>query len=259
MAYSTPIDNLRNRAPAEWLRERDIDLLICSELWAEASPLHALLAGQWNHGPATFEGAWVSHRDADGETDIVASFTSSRKRLVLLVENKIDAHFQPSQPERYRQRAIDWKHLNGPSDDVETVLLAPAEYLDSEGSNLFDRHLSYEDLVDSLSDAVDSRSRFLAHMLKEGIESHQQGYVPVTDETNTRVWQAFHDIASEETPRLRMRPPGDKPSGAGSYTFTPPEGFHLLKSRAGSTSSTSTDSTGTTSISSFDGRPKRRC
>ena len=179
MAHSSAIDDLRNRAPAEWLRERDIDLLICCELWAEASPLHALLAGQWNHDPATFDGAWVSHRGADGDTDIVVSFTSNRKRLVLPVENKIDAHFRPSQPERYRQLAIDWKHLSGPSVDVDTVLLAPAEYLDSQGSDLFDHHLSYEELVDSLSEAVDPRSRFLAHMLREGINATGRATCPL--------------------------------------------------------------------------------
>ena len=47
MAYATPIDELRDRSPAAWLRERDIDLLICSELWAEGSPLRRLFAGRW--------------------------------------------------------------------------------------------------------------------------------------------------------------------------------------------------------------------
>ena len=224
MAYATLIDELRDRSPAAWLRERDVDLLICSELWAEGSPLRRLFSGRWNHGTATFDGAWVSHQDADGETDIVVSFISGPESLVLLVENKIDAEFQPDQPERYRQRGMRWRERGGPSVNVETVLLAPAEYFDREGSDIFDRRLSYEDLVDLLGNAVDPRSRFLAYMLREGIRTYRQGYVPVTDETNTQVWRAFWEIANEETPRLRMGRPGDKPSRAGFIYFYDAEG-----------------------------------
>ena len=43
--------------------------------------------------------------------------------------------------------------------------------------------------------------------------------MPVTDETNTRVWQAFYDMAKEETPQLRMRPPDNKPRGAAFIYF----------------------------------------
>ena len=224
MAHSTPIDDLRDRSPAAWLRERDIDLLVCSELWAEGSPLRRLFAGRWNDGDATFEGAWVSHQDADGETDIVVSFVSGPGSLILLVENKIDAEFQPDQAERYRQRGMRWRERGGPSVDVETVLLAPAEYFGREDSDTFDWHLSYEDLVDLLNNAVDPRSQFLAYILSEGIRTYRQGYVPVPDATNTQVWRAFWDIANEETPRLRMRRPGDKPSGAGFIYFYDAEG-----------------------------------
>ena len=113
MACSTPIDELRDRSPAAWLRERGIDLLICSEPWAEGSPLRTISAGRWNDGTATFDGAWVSHQDADGETDIVVSFISGPESLVLLVENKIYAEFQPDQPERYRQRGMRWRERGG--------------------------------------------------------------------------------------------------------------------------------------------------
>ena len=175
----------------------------------------------------------MSHRDIDGETDIVVSFTCGSKRLILLVENKIDADFQPDQPERYRHREVRWNETTEPSTDVETVLLAPAAYLDKECSDLFDRKISYEDLVDSLTDAADPRSNFLGHMLTQGIESCRRGYVPEHDEINTRVWQMFWEVASRETPRLRMRPRDTAPSGAGFIVFYDAEGLSTpeIKSR----------------------------
>ena len=193
-----------------------------------------MFAGQWNEGTAVFHGAWVSYRDADGETDIVVSFTGGPKRLILLAENKIDADFQPDQPERYRQRGMRWIELSRPPTDVETVLLAPAEYLDKERSDLFDRKISYEELIDSLTDASDPRSNFLGYMLTQGIQSHRRGYVPEHDETNTRVWQMFWDIASKETPRLRMRPRDTAPSGARFIVFDDAEGLSTpeIKRRA---------------------------
>ena len=91
-----------------------------------------------------FDGAWVSHWDAGDETGIVASFKSDSGSLVLLIEDKIDAEFQPDQPELYRQRAHRWKECGPPGCDVETALLAPAGYFENEGSEIFDRQGSYE-------------------------------------------------------------------------------------------------------------------
>ena len=46
-----------------------------------------------------------------GSSDIVVAFGSTEGFLVLLIENKIDAEFQPDQPERYRDRAVRWQGL----------------------------------------------------------------------------------------------------------------------------------------------------
>ena len=224
MFNSNPLVELRNRRPAEWLRERDMDLLICSELYVEEGPLQRLFIDGWNDGTGALEGAWVSHQDSDGETDIVVSFVSNSGSLVLLIENKIDAEFQPNQPERYRDRARRWGQVCGPLVDVETVLLAPAAYFQNEGSDIFDRHVSYEDLIEVLSGAVDARSRFLAVMLRNGLDAHREGYVPVRDEVTTQVWSTFWDIANKEAPRLRMRKPGNTPSGARFIYFYDADG-----------------------------------
>lgn len=157
----------------------------------------------WKGGVARFGEAWVSRSDSRGETDIVVLFASDSGSLVLLIENKIGAEFQPRQPERYRERAERWKESGGAGWDVETVLLAPGAYFGNEGSDIFDRQLSYEAVIEVLSNSSDQRTRFLADMLKYGIESHREGYVPVHDEVTTQVWKAFWETAKDETPRLR--------------------------------------------------------
>ena len=123
---------------------RGIDLLICGELHFDGGPLQKLFAGGCNNGVSQFDGAWISHWDAGDETGIVASFKSDSGSLVLLIEDKIDAEFQPDQPELYRQRAHRWKECGPPGCDVETVMLAPAGYFENEGSEIFDRQVSYE-------------------------------------------------------------------------------------------------------------------
>ena len=92
MTNSTPLGRLKNRPPMQWLRERDVDLLICSEFHSPG-PLRDLFLGGWNSGVAEFDGAWVSWQDVDGETDIVVSFKAGANELILLIENKIAAQF----------------------------------------------------------------------------------------------------------------------------------------------------------------------
>lgn len=231
MNNPTPLDNLRNRPPMSWLRERDIDLLLCSELHCDGSPLHKLFVGDWNHGIAEFDGAWVSYVDAEGEADLVAAFKSGDKSLVLLIEDKIDAEFQPEQPERYRRRARRWAAGSAPGAKVETVLFAPADYLGKDGSELFDRQISYEAAIAALSASGDPRTRFLAQILKSGIDSQRQGYKPLYDDAATQVWNAIWEIANAVTPQLRMRKPPPRPAGSTFIYFPDAEGMATAETR----------------------------
>ncbi len=230
MTNSTPLVHLKNRPPMQWLRERDIDLLICSELHSPG-PLRDLFLGDWNNGVAKFDGAWVSWHDVDGETDIVVSFKAGTNDLILLIEDKIDAQFQPDQPGRYRARAQRWQASLSSQSEVQTVLLAPGGYSENEGSDLFDRQISYEDVIAALSGSGDPRTQFLAQTLKNGIESHRLGYSPEHSEVTTRVWRAIWDCINSETPRLRMEEPSNKPTRAGFIYFKSAVGVSSSETR----------------------------
>lgn len=231
MTTPSPLDNLRNRLPMSWLRERDVDLLLCSELHCDGGPLRALFVGDWNNGIAEFDGAWVSYVDSEGEADLVAAFKSGVKPLVLLIEDKIGAEFQPEQPERYRRRAQRWAADSAPGATVETVLFAPADYLGNAGSELFDRQISYEEVIAALSESFDPRTIFLAQTLKNGIESQRQGYKPLYDDAATQVWNAIWEIANAVTPRLRMRKPPRRPAGSSFIYFTDADGLAAAETR----------------------------
>lgn len=214
-----------------WLRERDVDLLLCSELHCVGGPLRNLFVGDWNDGIAEFDGAWVSYVDSEGEADLAAAFKSGDKSLILLIEDKIDAEFQPEQPERYRRRAQRWAAGSAPGATIETVLFAPADYLGNDGSELFDRQISYEAAIAALSASSDPRSRFLAQTLKNGIEAQRQGYKPLYDDAATQVWNAIWEIANAVTPQLRMRKPDSRPAGSTFIYFSDAEGLAAAETR----------------------------
>ena len=219
---------LQDRPPIGRLRERDIDLLLCSELHV-VGPLRERFAALWGAEIDGFEGAWVSHDDEDGESDLIVTFKSGTATLVLLVENKVAAGFQPEQQDRYRARAERWQRM-APYPEVKTVLVAPADYFGRSGADRFDVRISYEDLIEALREETphkpsDPRSRFLGQTLQAGIASHKERHQMIRDEAVSAMWQAIYDIASTETPLLNIPHPGARPKGAGFIRCPRAKGF----------------------------------
>ena len=219
---------LQGRPPIEKLRERDIDLLLCSELHV-AGPLRQRFGDLWGAEIDGFEGAWVSHDDEDGESDLVVAFKSDTATLILLVENKVAAEFQPDQQRRYRARAERWQRME-PYPEVKTVLVAPEDYFGRSGSDLFDLRISYEELIKALREETprkpsDPRSHFLGQTLHAGITSYKEGYKRVRDEAVSAMWHAIYEIASTETPFLNMPDPGARAKGGGFIRCPSAKGF----------------------------------
>lgn len=226
MISRSGVEHLRDRATFAWLRERDIDLLICSELHARKE-LTKQFTKIWSDPNATFDGAWVSHAEFDGESDLIVAFKSQDRSLIMLIENKISASFQPEQALRYQDRAARWRN-HSPGTEVIVVLLAPCEYLSRPGSDQFDVTISYEDIIENLKSSEDPRSTFLADALADGIASYRQGYVAVPDARVSDVWTAIWSIAQSETPLLNMPRPAMKPGRSTWIYFNQAAGFAAL-------------------------------
>lgn len=142
---------------------------------------------------------------------MVVQFRDGDTRLALLVEDKIDAEFQPDQPERYLERA---ERLRETGAEVLTLLVAPATYIAKAGAEIFDRRLAYERIVEILSEAPDPRLQLLARCLQDGFEAYRRGYVMVPQEAATAVWAAIYSLCSARFPKLRMEQPSLKPGSS---------------------------------------------
>lgn len=213
------------------ITERDVDLLLveelkCSEGFLEWFLTKALGRAQWRER-SSFR---VRHSVPGvgkhaGETDIEVSFTASGNRVALLIENKVDAPFQPDQAQRYALRARELVERHK-CDESLTVLFAPSGYLKSDPMcQEFSAVVPYEDLVKFLkeqshgSEEQAQRYGHRSEMLKQAVERWRRGYVAETDAALTKFWAEYYSLARAEAPFLKMERPGDKPLNSTWVSF----------------------------------------
>lgn len=119
-----------------------------------------------------FVGAWHSVTTPNGESDIEAEWRlPGGGRLVVLVEDKIGAAFQPEQGARYRERAANYV-TSGRASQTRTVLVAPAAYprRDPAGAAPFERHLALDVILDwCRTEHAGDRGAFLAEFLEQAL------------------------------------------------------------------------------------------
>jgi hypothetical protein len=221
-----PIEALEARSPFSWLRERDIDLLLCAELHACGGPKN-LLASRLGYPDSEFSGAWVSHAEHDGESDLIAAFETKDGLVLALVENKIAAPFQPEQGQRYAARAQRWSTSDGIS-RVVTVLIAPDGYMSRSGAEAFEVRIPYEELSEALREENDSRSKFLANAMEAGVEALRRGYVMTPDAAVSGIWLACWKVSLQVAPKLNFSEPSLKPGLSNWFYFRGAEGLSDL-------------------------------
>lgn len=200
---------LKDRSPIAWLRERDVDLALCIELHSCKEFQQWFLRTALGQ-EKDLAGAWVSVSDGQGETDLLILCGDGE---ALLIENKIDAGFQPHQAERYRLRG-DAGIREGSWTHFRTCLLAPSIYIDRTSSDLFDLHLKYEQVLSWYEGRLDPRSRFMQRFLTTAIEQGRTGWQLVPHAPTTDFWQSYWQLAIEQFPELEMPRPDAKPSGS---------------------------------------------
>ncbi len=207
---------IMDRPPVAWLRERDVDLLLCAELHAKGALAHFFTSRLGLDG-GEVEGAWVSHQEDSRESDLVISMVRGAERVVALVENKISADFQPGQVAAYAERSRRWIGTDGLR--CSTVLVAPEGYFSRPGADEFDVRISYEDMNAALRNSGDPRSAFLADVLAEGVAACRRGWVAIPDELVTSILDACWRLAASVAPLLNMKRPGNKPKGSNWIDF----------------------------------------
>lgn len=168
------------RATWATILERDVDLVLLDLLhtspafraWILSQVADDLLLDE---AEPEFVGAWHSVNTPNGESDVEAEWLlRDGRRLVVLVEDKIGAAFQPEQGLRYRARA-DAYVMSGRAAVVRTVLTAPAGYpaRDPAGAAPFEGHVSLEAILDwCRSAASGERGSYLASFLEHTLRRY---------------------------------------------------------------------------------------
>lgn len=216
-------ESLSNVIPVEAVQERDTDLLVLEELKSNSNFRDWFLSKTIGSIPDyEFEGAWHSLTQVGlGESDLAFIVISENIKTLFLLENKIDADFQPDQAERYRKRGEN-RIKDGQCDKYYTVLLAPKKYIVRNDD--FDYYLEYEEIREWFLQQTDlgERSQYKADVLEIAIEKLRRGYSAIVDEHATNFWWDYYHYANKNYPHLKMRkPPAGIPKGSGFMTFEP--------------------------------------
>lgn len=193
------------------LYERDIDVVLQEELLFSDTVRDLVSRALGLVSPMHVDQCHLSVVDETGETDVLATFVSGNRRGVLLVENKIDAMFQPRQPARYRERADSF----GAREGVEfafCILVAPKDYVraGTDGLALFDVIITYEELAEAIARDGSGRSAYRASLLTHALEHARSAYIMMPSEAVGELWRRIYGIAKVEFPELKMPVPSEK-------------------------------------------------
>ncbi|MCK1624628.1 PD-(D/E)XK nuclease family protein [Bradyrhizobium sp. 160] len=142
------------------------------------------------------------------ETDLFARFRVEDRIGVLLIENKIDAAFQPTLPERYKARA---REMATNDHAAYCVLIAPAKYMNGNtAAEHFDACVTYEDLARAINAQDTERGKHRAALLLRAVQQSKSSYMVIPAPNVTAMWQRIYEIARAEFPALGMKAPTDK-------------------------------------------------
>lgn len=191
--------------PVESVRERDIDFLLVEELLSSREFVDFLFHKL--QLPTCDELVNVQRSLNDfglGETDVLVEYKHDTKSIAVLIENKLDAIFQPQQAERYTSRAEKYVS-DGKHHETYSVLVAPRQYIERQRE--FSHSISYEDVASYFNDsAMGPRGTYKATLLKIASEKLRRGYVAVNSEPNQAFWLNYRDRLLGVAPTVSMKP-----------------------------------------------------
>lgn len=129
--------------------ERDVDKFLVEELYSSESFRKWFLDKTvgFNFDIKNFKNVSSGFFYSNGESDIEVYFSTLNNQVwCFLIENKINAKFQPSQAERYKERGQSYLKDNK-CIGFNTILIAPVKYLNNCNTRKeFDFYITYQDL-----------------------------------------------------------------------------------------------------------------
>lgn len=203
--------------------ERDIDLLLLEEFVSSPSFRSWFLERLGITSAAELTAAARSVNTSSGESDLELTLQVDDQALKVLIENKVDAIFQPRQAERYLERATDYLKT-GACAKALTVIIAPNEYFgDAQTTIGFQHRLSHQALLSWFEESLElgGRTAVKCAVLKAAISRSGRGWQLVPNEVTTGFWHHYWELAKAFAPDLRMPRPSEKPEGSSFIVFKP--------------------------------------
>lgn len=157
----------------------------------------------------------------DGESDIILICENFSGKFAIFIEDKIAADPQPSQRERYEDRAKLLREKEG-YDNYYVILCAPQEYLSSEKAKKYELKISHEDINACLDENDFDRNVFNFSTLDK-----KQGYAVVKNDVVTDFWSNLYQFIDKYYPFLRLNK-NEKARGSSAEWVTFPTGIRGL-------------------------------
>jgi len=203
--------------------ERDVDLVLMEEFTASPAFLRWFLGCIGVDPNAELIEARHSVTTSNGESDLELTLGSGPGVVKILIEDKVDAQFQPQQAKRYRERAARYLK-DGECCRAMTVLVAPDAYITNSDEKCgFDQHVSLERIGTWFQDSPDvgPRRAYKTTLLAQTIDRAAKGWTLVPDDKCTAFWREYREIALALAPDLNPPPTKDRPAGSTFIYFKP--------------------------------------
>jgi len=209
--------------------ERDIDLLLVEEFHI-SDDFVDWFCGEIGLTGVSFDGAWHSLSDTDGETDILLRVAVDGHRIGILIENKVGAPEQELQAERYHLRGSK-AQKQGKLDSYVTVMCAPSGYLAGlSPESAYQRCVSYESIAEWYCRQAGRRASWRHRVMLNAIDHGRRGYTMTVNTTVTSFHLAYWEHLQKWHPRIKMARPKNR-GGKSTWIILKghdfPKGVHL--------------------------------
>ncbi len=184
--------------------EHDIDMLIIEE-FACSDDFPKIFLSKIDVENANLILTWQSKTDAIlGESDITVIFSRGKKKIALLIEDKIDAIAMPEQPSRYVLRG-EKGIKEGDYDEYYIFIVAPQAYLNNnEKAKEYPNNVSYEEIKEYFERSLDSRKGFKIAQIDFAIDKQKRGYQIIKDALVTDFWMQYIKYKNRNYPLLNL-------------------------------------------------------
>jgi hypothetical protein len=185
------------------VRERDLDLVLVGALFA-SEPFRAFMlksAIGWTKRHSLVRTCVSETADA-GESDVLLVVDlEDADRLALMIEDKINAPFQPEQANRYKQRG-EQGIQDGQWNRFTTCLCAPKGYLaGATPMEEWSAYISLESISEWARQSNERYDAFVAAICEEAVAKGDARMREKSPEA-TAFWQAYRLLASHLLPEV---------------------------------------------------------